>query len=257
MVSKNNMEILPISSPLIKIGDDLFNIFCKSLKGARISENSIIVIASKAVSYTENRIIDLSKVQPSKRAISLNLKRYKAYKKDPRFTELVIKEADKFWPDEMFLTVKDGIFAPSAGIDTSNVKDGFAILWPKNPYKSAEEFLKKIKIKFGVKNCGVIISDSFIAPLRVGVIAISISYAGFEGVKNMRNKKDLFGKKLKTTSKNLADSLASAASLYIGEANEKIPFAIIKNAPVKFTNKKIRPKEIKISAKKCLYKALY
>ncbi|MFA6550616.1 MAG: coenzyme F420-0:L-glutamate ligase [Candidatus Gracilibacteria bacterium] len=253
------MEILPISSPTIKIGDDLFDIFCRALKkcSEKIGENSIIVIASKVVSVSEKRIIDLQKIKPGKHAKALNFKRYSAYKPDPRFTELVIREADKFYKDEMFLTIKDGIFAPSAGIDTSNIQENFAVLWPKNSYKSAEEFLKKIKNNFGVKNCGVIISDSFITPLRAGVTAIAIGYAGFEGVKNMRGKRDLFGKKLKTTSKNIADAFACSASVYIGEANEKIPFALIKNAPAKFTNKKPNAKEIKIPAKKCLYKALY
>lgn len=260
---KNNMEILPISSPLIKIGDDLFDVFCSALKKSgnkfdrKTCENSIIVIASKVVSISEKRVIDLRKIKPGKRAKTLNFKRYSAYKPDPRFTELALKESDKFWPNEMFLTVRDGIFAPSAGIDTSNIQENFAVLWPKNSYKSAEEFLKKIKNKFGIKNCGIIISDSFIAPLRAGVIAIALGYAGFEGVKNMRGKRDLFGKKLKTTSKNIADALACSASVYIGESNEKIPFALIKNAPAKFTNKKSNAKEVKMPAGKCLYKALY
>src|SRR3989339_338091 len=108
------MEILPISSPTIKIGDDLFDVFCRALKksgnefSGKVSENSIIVIASKVASISEKRVIDLRKIKPGKRAKSLNFKRYSAYKSDPRFTELVIQEADKLWPGEMFLTVKDG-----------------------------------------------------------------------------------------------------------------------------------------------------
>ncbi|MBI5152703.1 coenzyme F420-0:L-glutamate ligase [Candidatus Peregrinibacteria bacterium] len=253
------MEIIPIKSPLIKLKDDLFEVFLHSVKRLRIlpAENSIIVIASKVVSMSEGRVIDLRKIKPSKRARSLRLRRYGSYAPDPRFTELVLREADKFWPSEMFLTIKDGIFAPSAGIDTSNAPKNHAILWPADAYASAEKFLKKLKTRFHLRHAGVIIADSFIAPLRQGVTSIAIGYAGFEGVQDLRGRRDLYKNRLHSTQKNLADSLATAASIFMGEADERTPFVIIKNAPVKFTDKKISPKEIKTPAKKCLFRVLY
>lgn len=253
------MEIIPIVSPLIKKKDDLFDVFQQSLNraGLKIAENSIIVIASKVVGVTEGRIVDLRKIKPSSRAKSLALKRYGAYKSDPRFTELVLREADKFWPDEMFLTIKNGIFAPSAGIDTSNAPPNHAILWPKNPYTSAANFLRKLCAAFHVKRAGIIIADSFIAPLRQGVTSIAIGYAGFEGVADLRGKKDIYGTPLRATRKNLADSFATAASIYLGEAAECTPFVLIKKAPAKFTNKHIASSEIKTPTLKCLFRALY
>jgi len=260
------MEIFPIKTPIIKIGDDLFDVFCRAIRGEakrragreiKIQENSIIVIASKVVSITEGCVVDLRKIKPSKSAKALRLRRYGVYAHDSRFTELVMSEADQLWPGENFLTIKKGIFAPSAGIDISNAKPNHAILWPKNPYVSAEKFLKQVRDVFHVRRAGVIIADSFIAPLRKGVLSIAIGYAGFKGVEDLRGKKDIHGAPLRATFKNYADSLACAASVYIGEANERIPFALIKNAPVKFTNKKISPREILMSKEKCLYKSLY
>lgn len=254
------MEIISIKSPLIKEKDDLFEVFCsravrREIK--KISDGSIIVIASKVVAIAEGRIIDLRKIKPSSRAKSLRFRRYGAYKFDSAFTELVLREADKFFPGEMFLTIKNGIFAPAAGIDTSNAPPGHAILWPKNPYASAEAFLRKLRATFHLRRAGVIIADSFIAPLRTGTASIALGYAGFEGVQDLRRRRDLYGNKLRSTQKNLADSLASAASIYFGEASERTPFVLIKNAPVKFTNKRIKPSEIKTPAKKCLFRNLY
>lgn len=251
------MEIIPIKSPLIKLKDDLFDIFVRSLGSLPLTENSIIVIASKVVSTAEGRLINLKKIKPSSRAKSLRLKRYGAYAPDPAFTELVLREADKFWPGEMFLTIKDGIFAASAGIDTSNAPKNHAILWPKNPYTSAENFLRKLRAAFHLRRAGVIIADSFIAPLRQGVTSIALGYAGFEGVRDLRGKKDIYGAQLRTTRKNIADSLATAAAIFMGEASERTPFILIKNAPAKFTNKRIKPSEIKTPAEKCLYRNLY
>lgn len=229
------------------------------------------------------------------------LKRYGEYAPNPALTALIKKEADTLYEGDMFLTIKDGIFIPSAGIDTSNVPEGTAILWPRDAYRSAErirtQILKKINQKRGkktnyndvvknsktqrIKNLGVLIFDSHVLPLRRGVTGIALGYAGFEGVEDCRGRRDLEGKKLRVTFRNIADNLASAATLLTGEADEKTPFVIIRDAAggpeeeggnsthfsqhasltpharIQFTDKKIRRSEIQIPPEECLYKTLY
>ena len=124
----------------------------------------------------------------------------------------------------------------NAGIDESNVK-GKILLFPKDLYKCADDLRRELKKKYKVKNLGLIISDSMILPLRSGVINAAVAYSGFKGVQSNIGKKDIYGRKLKTTLVNAADSLATAAGFLMGEAAQKTPLALIQNAPIIFTEK--------------------
>jgi F420-0:gamma-glutamyl ligase len=130
-------------------------------------------------------------------------------------------------------------------------------LWPGKPFKAAEEIRSALKERYGLKNLGIIISDSHCVPLRKGVTGIAIGYAGFKGVRDLRGKKDLYGNKLKVTQQAIADMLATSAHLVMGEADELIPFVLVRNAPVEFTGGRVNPREALIPAKKCLYAPLY
>lgn len=279
------MELLVLKTKVIKAKIDLADFFLETLKKQKIQlqNGDILAIVSKVVSLTEGRLVSLGSARaepkvelnqlqkPSREgnsALNSALKRYGKYKPNPALDVLIHKEADKLYPGEMYLAVKDGILTPSAGIDTSNVPENHAILWPKNSYTSAEKIRIKLleevnkkqkshKNKTRLTKLGVVIFDSFILPLRRGVTGIALGYAGFQGAEDERNKKDIYGKKLKVTFRNIADNLAAAATLLTGEANEKTPFVIIRNAPAKFTNKKIRRSEIQMPPEKCLYKSLY
>lgn len=99
-----------------------------------------------------------------------------------------------------------------------------------------------------LKNFGVIISDSTCAPLREGVHGIAIGYAGFEGIEDCRSKKDIYGQKIHVTKRAVADGLADAALLVMGETDEKKPFALIRNAPVTFSNKNVRYKKMPLKS---------
>lgn len=225
-----------LKSKIITPEDNLFEVLQKSLKkSGELKDGDVIVITSKVVAITQGRVIKI--------------------KNKKQFNALVRKEADKFY--DHTLTLKDGIFIAWAGIDRSNIPNGYGVLWPKKPFKVAEEIQKKLRKAWKLKKIGVMITDSCCVPLRRGVHAVTLGYFGYEGVEDLRGKKDIYGKKLKVTQRAVADNLANAAQLIMGESRERMPFAIISNAPVQWSNKKVPKKCLLIDAKKCLFAPMY
>jgi dihydrofolate synthase / folylpolyglutamate synthase len=194
--------------------DDLLYVIEKSIQS--LEEYSIVAITSKVVSIWENRCVPISSVVD----------------KD----ELIIKQADKYLPRSesphgwVMHTIKNNLFIPSAGIDESNGNNHF-ILWPQDPQSSADNLLQWLKKQYQVKNIGIIITDSHTIPLRRGTLGISLAHAGFKPIKDYRDKADLFNRKMKITTMDIADSLAVSAVLCMGEGNESTPIAIISEIP--------------------------
>ena len=236
------MSLIAVKSRIITSKDNLQQVLKDSLKNG-LSEGDILAISSKVVAVTQGLVIKI--------------------KSEKEFDALVKRESDQVIdglrrlakPAPVTLTLKNGIFTPWAGIDRSNTKAGTAVLWPKNPQKVAIELTRMLKKTYRLRRIGVIIVDSFCAPLRRGVIGVALAHAGFQGVHDKRGTRDLYGNKLKFTQEAIADSLATMANLAMGQGNEQTPFAIISGAPVKFTNKK--PPSLLMPAKDCLYGELY
>ena len=143
----------------------------------------------------------------------------------------------------------------NAGVDESNAK-GNIILLPKDSFKSAQKLLRKLKQLYKVKLMGVVITDSRVMPLRAGVVGVALGYAGFKGLRDYRGTKDIFGRKLKFTQTDVADSLATAAVLVMGEGKEQKPLCVIEDAPVEFSEKPNR-KELTIAPKDDMYRPLF
>ena len=143
----------------------------------------------------------------------------------------------------------------NAGIDESNA-DGKLLLLPKDMYALAQELRQELQTRWGVKNLGVLVTDSMILPLRAGVVATAVAYAGFKGVKDLRGQPDIYGKPLEVTLVNVADSLATAAALCMGEGNNKTPLCLIQNAPAEFTDE-TNETEIKYPVENDLYTPLF
>lgn len=226
------MVVTSVKTHKIISDDNLFQILDKYLPG--ISENTVVVIASKIVAITEGRIVKIGEIN-----------------KD----ELIKKESQYYLPREenkynVSLTITQNTLAATAGIDESN-GNGYYILWPSNPQKSAEEIRKYLTQKFKIQNLGVIISDSRTTPLRWGVTGTAIGYSGFSPLLSYIGKPDIFGKNLEYTKMSLVDNLASSAALVMGEGNEQTPIAVIKDIPgIKFQD---NSEEIKISIEEDLY----
>lgn len=197
--------------------DDLFALIRESIPQGRPLEGSIFVITSKVVAIAEGRCIKIDE----------SVDKYALVKKEA--DEYLSK--DKMPPGYSFvLTIKKNILMPTAGIDESNA-NGYYILWPKNPFVSAKTIYTFLKKEFKVKKIGVIISDSHTTPLRFGTMGIAISFWGFNPLKDYRGSKDIFGRTLKFTQGNIADSLAAAAVVTMGEGKERMPMAVIEDVP--------------------------
>lgn len=200
--------------------DDLFSLIKESFSDLNLKERSIIVITSKIVSIWQGRCLEKDLVK----------------NKD----ELIKRESD-FYIDRdkvpkrlAILALKNNILIPTAGIDESNGGD-YYILWPKNPFLAAKKIYNFIKKNYHLKNFGVIISDTRSIPSRRGTVGFSVAYYGFNPLRDHRGNLDIFGRKIKRTLTNIADSLAGAAVLVMGESSEQTPIAIIEDVDfVKF-----------------------
>lgn len=250
------LEIYSLKSPILQNNFNLLKTIESLLSKSKLNlkNGDILILSSKIVALAQGRVVNLNKIVPSSAAKKLNKTHYGKGKEDPRVIKLVIQEADKVFPGKMLLTLKDGILIPSAGIDRSNAPENYAILWPKKPWETAQNLHAKLSKKFKLKKLGVVIIDSHCQPLRWGTTGIALSWAGFEGVEDCRGEKDIFGKPLKVTKKAVADNLSSTALLVMGEAAERIPFALARGANVKFTNLMQKKSEVFIRPNDCLFK---
>jgi len=228
------MKITPIKTRIFRENENLLKFILQYVK--RIPENSILVVTSKIVALSEGRVVE--------------------FKNKEQKIKLIKQESDFALKTKYtWLTIKDGMVMASAGIDESNAK-GKLILLPKDSFRSADLIRKKLKKIFKVKNLGILITDSRIFPLRAGIVGVSLGYAGFKGVRDYRNTPDIFGRALKMSRTDVADSLATSAVLCMGEGKEQQPLALVTNAPVEFKDK-IDKKELLINPKEDLYLPIF
>lgn len=221
--------------PLVNQGQNLNELIDRVLgrKDLSLRNGDVLAVASKIVSSCENRILKLDTVRLSANAIRLS----KQWKMDRRLTSIVVQEADYILGGirGFLLTIKGGILTANAGVDVKNSPRGTATLWPKNSDKSASQLRRHLARK-GVTRFGVEIVDSRVTPLRLGTIGIAIGSSGFEPVHDYRSKPDLYGRDVRVTQTNIADDLASAAHMLMGETREQIGAVVIRNAPVLFVS---------------------
>ncbi len=248
------MQLFGIKTPLIVPGDDIAAVLCDAMKTAGITpqENDIFVLAESAVATAEGRVVDLDDVIPSEKAKELS----KLFQNDPRKMELIMRESDEILGGipGVVVTITKGVLSPSAGIDNSNAPEGYVVLLPEDPKKSAVSIRENLMAEYGC-NLTVIIGDSRTQPLRLGCVGVALGCAGIEPVEDVRGKKDLFGKPLLITRRATADNLVSAAQIIMGEADESTPAVLIRDAPVRFIE---GSEEIPtISRNDCLYFACF
>lgn len=215
--------------PLIKADDDLAKTLVEVAKKdcVKIENGDIIVIAQKVFSKAEKRIVNLTDVVPSEKAEEIGRK----IGKSPRFVELVLRETNrsiKITQDVFLVEDKRGLVCINAGIDKSNVEgDGNFALLPENPDESASIFRGEIR-KLTGKNVAVLICDTYSRPFRRGQVNFAIGISGIKPFRDYRMKKDLFGQVLKVKNIAVADEIAAAAELLMGQATEARPIVILK-----------------------------
>jgi dihydrofolate synthase / folylpolyglutamate synthase len=189
--------------------DDLLGAITDSLKA--IPEGSLLCIASKVVSIDEGRCLPVDEVQDPDKLIEQESIKYL----DP-------KEISQKWK----LTVRDSLLLPQAGIDASNA-NGHYILLPEDPMSSATHLRHLLMRHYALEQLGLVVTDSRVLPLRRGTVGVALGWSGFEPLTDYRGTPDLFGRAFEVSERNVADGLASAAVLAMGEGKEQTPLALI------------------------------
>jgi coenzyme F420-0:L-glutamate ligase / coenzyme F420-1:gamma-L-glutamate ligase len=231
----NSISIIPLTGiPLIQPGDDLPRILGDAVErlGSSLQTGDVLVIAQKIVSKAEGRYVDLDRITPSPYAIEVA----QQCRKDPRLIEVILSESSevvRMRPDLIITRHRLGFVSANAGVDRSNVApDGIerVLLLPIDPDRSAAHIRSALRDRFGV-DIGVIIADSHGRPHRMGTVGVAIGLAGLPGVEDWRGRKDLFGYTLQHTEVGVADQIAGAGTLLLGQAAEAIPAVIVRGAP--------------------------
>jgi len=237
---------MPLSVKPQRVKFDLF--LC--LHGFKYKDKDIVVISSKFVSMSEGSMVNLRCVKASKRAKALAKKCHM----DSKMAELVLRESDYIYNcvPGFVLAIRDGMIAPNAGIDKSNVPKNYAILYPRHPFQTAEKLRQKFLIDLGIR-VGIVIADSRLMPTRIGTTGVAISCAGFKPVEDLRGKRDLFGNLLRVTFKAVADGLATMGVAVMGESNESIPAAIVRGAKVLWSDEKFSWRDMAVSPEQDIY----
>ena len=199
---------------------------------------------------SEGSVLELDKVKTTSKAKSMRT----LYQIDERLVEIILREADYVFRGVpgFLLSVKDGILAPNAGIDKSNVPHGHIVLYPNRPFETADKLRRQFLVHKGV-NIRILVADSRLMPGRIGTVGIAIACSGFEPVEDIRGSKDLFGKVLRVSLKAVADSMATTAVSAMGESNESTPAVVLRGVTVVPTDRKLSWKDMAIDPELDLY----
>lgn len=209
------MQVTAYKTVVIQPGDNLEKVIAESISS--LPERAVVAVVSKVVSTAENRIV------PKKTG-----------SREEKYA-LARQEADWYLDPHsskygLMLTIKDNWMFMFAGIDESNIKDGY-LLWPTNPQEAANKLWNFFRNHYGLKEIGVIITDSTSSPLNWGVRGHAIAYCGFNPLFSYVGEPDLFGRPFQFEQLNIMQSVAAFAALAMGEGNESTPFSVITDIP--------------------------
>jgi coenzyme F420-0:L-glutamate ligase/coenzyme F420-1:gamma-L-glutamate ligase len=237
--------------PMVQPGDDLADMLIDRLKRAAIvpRDQDVLVIAQKIVSKAEGRYVDLAQVTPSPRAIELAAE----VNKDPRMVELILQESREVVRHRGGVLVVEhrlGFVMANAGIDQSNIyhPEGRerALLLPVDPDASCARLKARLDSAFGV-NLAVVMNDSFGRPWRNGVVGVALGAAGLPSLLDLIGAPDLYGRTMRVTEVAVADEIAAAASLIMGQVDAGKPVIHIRglqwNAPERNAAALLRAKQ--------------
>lgn len=218
--------------PSFQPGDDIVPILLEALtrQDIHLADGDVLVIAQKIISKVEDRAVQLETIEPGLQARQIA----DQTGKDSRLVELILQESDeisRIGNGVLIVRHRLGFTSANAGIDRSNVSQGaqgeWVLLLPIDPDGSAEEIRKEIAAQLGV-NVGVIISDSHGRPFRLGTVGVAIGVAGLPALWDRRGERDLHGYALQHTEVGVADEIAAAAGLVMGQGAEGFPVVLVR-----------------------------
>jgi len=217
--------------PLVQPGDDLASILIAGIRasGHVPRDRDVLIIAQKIVSKAEGRYRRLDEVTPSPRAQEIARESHK----DAHLVEVILSESTEILRckrDVLITEHRLGFVMANAGVDQSNIDHGDGVervlLLPEDPDGSCRMLKGRLDAHFGV-GLGVIINDSFGRAWRNGVVGVALGSAGLPSLVDMVGEPDLFGRRLRVTQVALADEIAAAASLVMGQAAERQPAVLV------------------------------
>jgi coenzyme F420-0:L-glutamate ligase/coenzyme F420-1:gamma-L-glutamate ligase len=216
--------------PLIEPGDHLDSIIFDSILKNHIDicDGDVFIIAQKIISKAEDRYLNLSSLNLSSEAVSLSEK----MNRDPYFIQAVINESNEIvsiGKNVIIVEHKLGFININAGIDKSNISQEInqVLLLPENPSKSADLIQKKLSQKLE-KNISVVITDSMTRPYRSGITNFALASANLQSLIDLTGDKDIYGNLLKNTEIAIADEIAAASGLLMGQGSDMQPVILLK-----------------------------
>jgi len=237
--------------PDVQPGDNAAELILAALAEARMTlqDGDVLAIAQKIISKAEGRLVLLADVVPGPRALEVAAQT----DKDPRIVELILRESDeisRLKPGVLVVRHKLGFTSANAGIDRSNVNtegDTAVLLLPLDPDASAAAIRQTIQARLGV-TVGVVITDSHGRPFRLGTVGVAIGVAGLPALWDRRGEPDRYGYILQHTDVGVADEIAAAAGLLMGQAAEGLPVVLLRGLHLPPADGRatdlVRPKEL-------------
>jgi coenzyme F420-0:L-glutamate ligase/coenzyme F420-1:gamma-L-glutamate ligase len=251
------LRFIPLTTGLVEVGEDLPSRLEAAWRdaGAAPEPGDVIVMASKVMAVWEGRVVDLASVTPSPQAEELAA----GSGLPAPFCEIAIRESDRVLggvPGAL-LTLARGILIANAGADLSNIAGGHAVLWPRDAWEAARRMRDALAAR-GFTGLGVVVVDSHVQPLRFGTVGIALGWSGLQGVEDVRGRADLYGKPLHVTRRNVADQLASAGTLVMGESDEATPGVLVKGLGVSVpVGGEQGPQDVLVPPGECLFTPVY
>lgn len=217
----SRIEAWSISLPgIVRPGDDL-----AALLAADLRPRDVVVVSSTVVAKAEGRAVALEEIEPGPEARRIA----KRNGDDPRFVEVVLREAAEILIESPFLLVRtrSGTVCPNAGVDRSNTDPGTALRHPADPDRSAKALRARLEKRAG-KPLAVIVTDTCGRPFRLGQTGVALGLSGLGAIADWRGRKDLYGNRLEVKQEAVADELAALGNLLMGESSEGTPAAVIR-----------------------------
>jgi coenzyme F420-0:L-glutamate ligase / coenzyme F420-1:gamma-L-glutamate ligase len=235
---RRDLHLIALSGvPMVREGDDLCELILAAVthSGEQLRNGDVLVLAQKIVSKARGRSVDLRTVTPSARAHELA----RTVDKDARLIELILRESSEVLrvrKGVIIVAHRLGFVMANAGIDFSNIDhpgvDGDphacrALLLPQDPDAECKKIRHELKERTGI-DTGIVMNDSHGRAWRKGTVGVAIGASGVEALADMRGKPDLYGRALRVTEIGIADEIAAAASLLMGQSDEGFPAVLMR-----------------------------
>ena len=245
--------IWPLSAPVQQAAFDLPAVVSEALARAPggLRDGDVLAVSSKYAAISEGRVRRLAEVQVTPEAESLA----RRYGMQPAMAQLVLQEAGHIFggiETGFLLTAKTGIISPNAGLDRSNIPAGHVVLFPARPYATAARLRRELRQRCGA-DVGVVLTDSWLMPGRLGTSGVALATAGFRPLRDERGRRDLFGNPMAVTQRGMADAISAAAQLVMGERDEATPLAVVRGSGVTLDKAPVTVADVAIPWQQCIY----